>query len=106
MPKAIEERVAGRNEKATMVAVAVDATLAARRRKKAAKQGVTAMQHVAIFETIGQMAAAKELWEQRVEDLDEEHQWSEARGPYFSWSDNHHTCSDGVCQMPCLGARG
>jgi hypothetical protein len=91
--KAIEERVAARNEKATMEAVAVDAQLAAkkeaRRRKKAAKRGVTARHNVAIFETIGEMAAAKGLWEQRVEDLDEEQRWSEARGSYFSWSDYH-----------------
>ena len=39
----------------------------ARRRKKAAKRGVTARHNVAIFETIGEMAAAKGLWEQRVE---------------------------------------
>jgi hypothetical protein len=59
-----------------MEAVAVDAQLAAkkeaRRRKKAAKRGVTTRHNVAIFETIGEMAAAKGLWEQRVEDLDEE----------------------------------
>ncbi len=46
--------------------MAVDAKLAAkkaaRRRKKAAKRGVTTRHNVAIFETNGEIAAAKGLW--------------------------------------------